>query len=210
MRCADLVEYPASSPDSSIAPFSPLPHEVLTTTLVHHQHFFPVDRRTRRAEGSLPCGGQHLAARRAADREECRARGHGAAARREVLLGRRSPDPARGPLDRLDTVALPQEARELPQQGRTNRARWRERSRRTRWVRPTGRTPRPRPRASPKPTSLPTWCSSSPNCRGRWAASTRGRKASPSRSGRPSTITTCRSASKRTLRRRGRSSAMRR
>ena len=37
-------------------------------------------------------------------------------------------------------------------------------------VRPIGLTPRPRPRASRKPTSRPTWCSSSPSCRGRWAA----------------------------------------
>ena len=61
-----------------------------------------------------------------------------------------------------------------------------------------------------RPTSRPTWCSSSPSCRARWAASTRARKGSPSRSGRPSTTTTCRSASKRTRRRRARSSAPRR
>ena len=48
-----------------------------------------------------------------------------------------------------------------------------------------------------RPTSPPTWSSSSRSCRGRWAASTRARKASPSRCGRPSTITTCRSASRR-------------
>ena len=33
---------PASSPASSSAEFLELPHEVLTTTLVHHQHYFPV------------------------------------------------------------------------------------------------------------------------------------------------------------------------
>ena len=56
----------------------------------------------------------------------------------------------------------------------------------------------------------PTWCASSPSFRARWAASMRARKACPSRSGRRSTITTCRSASRRTRRRRGSSSAQRR
>ena len=48
----------------------------------------------------------------------------------------------------------------------------------------SGPAPRPRAgraarRASPRPTSPPTWCASSPNCRGRWAASTPAKRDSP-------------------------------
>ncbi|MGH9410693.1 MAG: glycine--tRNA ligase subunit beta [Vicinamibacterales bacterium] len=39
---ADLVEYPGVVAGFFAREFLELPHEVLTTTLVHHQHFFPV------------------------------------------------------------------------------------------------------------------------------------------------------------------------
>jgi glycyl-tRNA synthetase beta chain len=39
---ADLVEYPGVVAGFFDSAFLTLPHEVLTTTLVHHQHFFPV------------------------------------------------------------------------------------------------------------------------------------------------------------------------
>jgi glycyl-tRNA synthetase beta chain len=39
---ADLVEYPGVVAGFYEAAFLALPHEVLTTTLVHHQHYFPV------------------------------------------------------------------------------------------------------------------------------------------------------------------------
>ncbi|HEY3883738.1 MAG TPA: glycine--tRNA ligase subunit beta, partial [Vicinamibacterales bacterium] len=39
---ADLVEYPGVVAGFFARDFLELPHEVLTTTLVHHQHFFPV------------------------------------------------------------------------------------------------------------------------------------------------------------------------
>ena len=39
---ADLVEYPAVVAGFFDAGFLELPEEVLTTTLVHHQHYFPV------------------------------------------------------------------------------------------------------------------------------------------------------------------------
>ena len=52
-----------------------------------------------------------------------------------------------------------------------------------------------------------TWCSSFRSCRARWAASMPARKGSRRPCGRPSTITTCRLASRRTRRRRRRSSA---
>ena len=38
----DLVEFPAVVAGAFSAEFLALPHEVLTTTLIHHQHFFPV------------------------------------------------------------------------------------------------------------------------------------------------------------------------
>jgi glycyl-tRNA synthetase beta chain len=38
----DLVEYPGVVPGAFGAEFLNLPEEVLTTTLIHHQHFFPV------------------------------------------------------------------------------------------------------------------------------------------------------------------------
>jgi glycyl-tRNA synthetase beta chain len=38
----DLVEYPSVVAGAFAEEFLELPHEVLTTTLVHHQHFFPV------------------------------------------------------------------------------------------------------------------------------------------------------------------------
>lgn len=38
----DLVEYPGVVPGSFAPEFLDLPAEVLTTTLIHHQHFFPV------------------------------------------------------------------------------------------------------------------------------------------------------------------------
>jgi glycyl-tRNA synthetase beta chain len=39
---ADLVEYPAVVAGAFSADFLALPEEVLTTTMIHHQHFFPV------------------------------------------------------------------------------------------------------------------------------------------------------------------------
>ena len=201
---------PASSPASSTAAFLALPQEVLTTTLVHHQHYFPVVDRRRRAEGSVPRRRQHAAEGRAADREERRARGHRAAARREVLLGGRSQDDARVAARAAAHGAVPQEARQLPRQGRAHRGAGAAGSRRDALGQAgRGRRMRRRRRGSRRPISRPTWCSSSPSCRARWAASTRARKDSRSRSGRRSTTTTCRSASRRMRRRRARSSARR-
>src|SRR5262249_48260644 len=38
----DLVQYPAAVAGASCAEFLTMPEEVRTTTLIHHQHFFPV------------------------------------------------------------------------------------------------------------------------------------------------------------------------
>jgi glycyl-tRNA synthetase beta chain len=39
----DLVEYPSVIAGTFAAEFLQLPDEVLTTTLIHHQHYFPVE-----------------------------------------------------------------------------------------------------------------------------------------------------------------------
>src|SRR5207302_6138644 len=39
----DLVEYPSVVAGTFAPEFLELPDEVLTTTLIHHQHYFPVD-----------------------------------------------------------------------------------------------------------------------------------------------------------------------
>ena len=125
----------------------------------------------------------------------------GAAARRAVLLGERSQDAARVAARSAAHGALSQEARQLPRQGRAHRAARRvDRRGGVRASRRPRRRRRGRP-GSPRPISPPTWSSSSPSCRGRWAASTPARKGSRKRSGRRSTTTICRSASRRMRRR---------
>ena len=42
----DLVEYPSVVAGTFALEFLELPEEVLTTTLIHHQHYFPVEART--------------------------------------------------------------------------------------------------------------------------------------------------------------------
>ena len=64
--CASRRRCSTRSPISSSIPgvvagffergFLELPHEVLTTTLMHHQHYFPVLTDERRAEGGVPRG----------------------------------------------------------------------------------------------------------------------------------------------------------
>ena len=41
----DLIEYPSVVTGAFPSEFLSLPDEVLTTTMVHHQHYFPVARR---------------------------------------------------------------------------------------------------------------------------------------------------------------------
>ena len=41
-KCPDLVEYPVVASGSFPDEFLSLPEEVLTTTMIHHQHFFPI------------------------------------------------------------------------------------------------------------------------------------------------------------------------
>ena len=55
----DLVEFPAVVSGAFSAEFLTLPAEVLTTTLIHHQHFFPVRRVERRADAGVSGGDEH-------------------------------------------------------------------------------------------------------------------------------------------------------
>ena len=55
----DLVEYPSVVAGTFPPEFLELPEEVLTTTMIHHQHYFPVDGRRRQAEAGVPRRDQH-------------------------------------------------------------------------------------------------------------------------------------------------------
>ena len=159
--------------------------------------------RGRQAEERVSGGHQHRAGQRAHDRAQRRARRHGAAARRAVLLGsaiarRRS---SRGSIGSArccftrSSARYKEKAERIERLARLDRARGVRRVDEMAAARGAGGAAREgRPRR-------PTWCASSPSCRGRWAASTRARKGCPRRSGRRSTSTTCRSASKPTRRR---------
>ena len=149
------------------AAFLALPEEVLATTLVHHQHYFPVGVGSRRAERSLPRRRQYTAEGRAADRQERRARRRRAAARCAVLLGERPQDDARVAARAAAHGGLSQEAWQLSRQDRTHRAAGRGGKPASCWASPMRPARRRPPRGSRKPISRPTWSSSSRNCRGR-------------------------------------------
>ena len=86
----DLVEYPFVLSGHFAEEFLTLPEEVLTTTMIHHQHFFPV----LSDDGKLLpvfLAVLNTEPERAGGRvAQPRARADGAAARRALLLGRRS------------------------------------------------------------------------------------------------------------------------
>ena len=187
--------------------FLQLPEEVLTTTMIHHQHYFPVVERSGQAAAGVPRRAQHGAGAAGDDRAQLGARADGAAARRAVLLGRRSQAAARRQRRAAGHGPVPQEAGQLSREsGARRRAGGVDRGRRVQDAGSRGAR-RAKPGGCARPTSPPTWCASSPSCRARWAASTRARTGCPKRSGRRSTSTTCRSASKPTRRRRASSSA---
>ena len=115
----DLVEYPSVVAGTFAHEFLDLPDEVLTTTLIHHQHYFPVET----ADGKLK--NAFLAViNTEPDNERTisqrRARRHGAAARRAVLLGSGPEDRARD-ADRAPVhAAVSQEARDVQGKGRAH------------------------------------------------------------------------------------------
>ena len=117
---ADLVEYPGV-----VAGFYDrgVPHAAARSADDHAgapPALLPGRDRKRRAEGSVSRRRQHAAVRRAGDREERRARGDRAAARRQVLLGIGSEDDARVAARPAPHGALSQAAGELSRQGRAH------------------------------------------------------------------------------------------
>ena len=165
----------ARSPTSSCG----CPAEVLTTTMIHHQHFFPLVS----AQGALMPA--FLAVlNMEPEKPETVARNL------ERVLTARLRDarffwdadraqPLEQHRERLATVAF-----------HKGLGSFRDKADRleplARWIaadvlRPARRRRRapPRRRGCARPTSPPTWCASSPSCRARWAASTRARTAQP-------------------------------
>ena len=102
---------------------STLPDEVLTTTLIHHQHFFPVLSATGALMPAFLAVTNTQTDNDRAHRDERRARRHRAAARRAVLLGRRSQGRPRGAARRGSTTVLfHKQLGLLPREGGAHRA----------------------------------------------------------------------------------------
>ena len=206
----DLVEWPSVVPGIFAAEFLSLPEEVLTTTMIHHQHYFPiVDDHGKLKPAFLAVTNVEV------ERPELISRNA------ERVLTARLRDaqffwnadrkmPLEARLGRLDTILFHKKLGSYRQKAERleTLAAWVARealgSRRRRRQRRDGGA------AGEGGSRRPTWCASSPSCRARWAASTRARRSSPKRCGRRFTTTTCRPPSKRTRRRRGRSLAVRR
>ena len=192
-RCSRKCRISSSSRPSSRArsarSSSTLPDEVLTTTLIHHQHFFPVVGTNGALMPAFLAVTNTQTSQRSRDRHQRRARRHGAAARRAVLLGRRPADRARGAARAARDACsfTSSSARIAPKAERIERAGAVDRDRRASSSPRRGRCGARARRGWPRRTWRPTWCASSPSCRARWAASTRARPASPKRSGRRST-----------------------
>ena len=91
----DLVEYPSVIAGTFAPEFLELPDEVLTTTLIHHQHYFPVEDEDGKLKNAFLAVINTRARQRADHRPKRRARRHRAAAGRAVLLGSRSEVDAR-------------------------------------------------------------------------------------------------------------------
>ncbi len=119
---ADLVEFPGVVAGFYPAGFLELPQEVLSTTLVHHQHYFPVvDETGKVKEAFLAVVNTRPADERLIAKNAERVV-IGATERRQVLLGRRSEGDARIAARAPAHADLPQEARKLSRQGRADRA----------------------------------------------------------------------------------------
>ena len=206
---ADLVEYPGVVAGFFDRSFLELPHEVLTTTLVHHQHYFPVLDGQERAQGSVPRRGEHAAVGRAADREERRAGRDGAPARREFFWDADRKTKLEDRLDRLHTVVFHKKLKDGSYRDKAQR------------IETLARTIATDAFGGPGPTRSHAAATAArlakadlvtdmvfefPELQGVMGGIYAREEGLPERSGRRSTTSTCRWASKRTRRRRGRSS----
>ena len=197
----DLVEYPSVVAGHFPVEFLQLPEEVLTTTMIHHQHYFPVvgdDGKLKPAflaVTNMQPEKPEIIARNSERVLTARLRDARFFWDEDRIVAARVAD--RPAVD--DPV--PQEAGQLPREGRSRGGAGGDGSPATRC---SSRAPWPtpsRPDGCARPISPPTWCASSPSCRARWAASTPARTACPRRCGRRSTTTTCRWAWRPTRRR---------
>ena len=199
----DLVEYPSVIAGTFAREFLELPEEVLTTTLIHHQHYFPMegeDGKLKKAflaviniepdnERTIARNAERVVTARLRD-----ARFFWEADRKVTLESR---------IERLSTLVFHKKLGQLQRKGAADReARALDREGRVRRHRRGGGPRRAWRRGWRRPISRRTWSASFRNCRASWAASTRGRKACPRTSGRRSITTTCRTASRPTRRRR--------
>ena len=207
----DLVEYPVVASGSFAEEFLQLPEEVLTTTMIHHQHFFPIasdqgkllpvflavlnmepeqpEVIARNMERVLTARLRDAQFFYQSDRAAA-AGGASASGSTRCCSTRRSAPTSRSRSGSRELAAqIAADVFKAPRVAERSRA---------------------RPGGCARPTSRPTWCASSPSCRARWAASTRARTAGPKKSGRRSTSTTCRSASRPPRRRRASNWARRR
>ena len=193
----DLVEYPVVASGSFSEEFLKLPEEVLTTTMIHHQHFFPIASDQGKL---LPVFLAVL--NMESEQPEVISRNM------ERVLTARLRDaqffyqsdrqqPLAEHQKRLDTVLFHKKIRHLSREVREGRGTGRAHCRRRVQGSPGGRVSRAKPDACARRTSRPTWSASSPSCKARWAESTRAKTAGPKKSGRRSTSITCRSASRR-------------
>ncbi len=192
----DLVEFPVVVAGAFSSEFLALPEEVLTTTLIHHQHFFPVLGPTGALmpaflavtntqttnERAIATNAERVVTARLRD-----ARFFWDADRQVGLEGR---------LPRLETVLFHKAARARTSRRPTGSRRWHAGPPPTCSVAPRRPMPRHGRPGWPRPIWPPTWCASSPSCRARWAASTPARAASRRRSGRRSITSTCRRPSR--------------
>ena len=204
----DLVEWPSVVPGIFPSEFLALPEEVLTTTMIHHQHYFPVvDDHGKLKPAFLAVTNVEV------ERPELISRNS------ERVLTARLRDaqffwnadrrvPLADRIERLDTILFHKKLGSYKAKAERIEQLASLVAREALGV--PGAATRPRlPGVSPRPISPPTWCASSPTCRARWAGSTRARKGIPPRSGRRSTTTTCRWPWMRMRHRRARSSAKR-
>ena len=125
----DLVEYPSVIAGTFALEFLELPDEVLTTTLIHHQHYFPVEGEDGRLKNAFLAvintepDNERTIARNAERVVTARLRD----ARFFWEADRKAPLESR--IERLGHAAVSQEARHLQGEGRTDRAAGRRGSR---------------------------------------------------------------------------------
>ena len=118
----DLVEWPSVVPGIFPSEFLTLPEEVLTTTMIHHQHYFPVVDDHGKLKPAFLAVTNVEVERPELISQELRARADGAPARRAVLLECRPPRAAGRSHRAARHDPVPQEARELQGEGRSDRA----------------------------------------------------------------------------------------